>query len=159
MSIFRTVQQFFSAPPAPAARPDSSELLVTEPEQCNQPVSDWETTTGRVFHPQQERSITYHNSEINGVCTGNIGELTGSAMIGLFDDLPTWLPSLLIQVTIRADEGELTASLREIGGKIISIMAPGTLECNTELVNGRVWLRCESGAIPARCIQYEAIII
>jgi hypothetical protein len=120
---------------------------------------DWETTAGRLYQPQQERNITYHNSEINGTCTGNIGGLTGSAMVGLFEDLPVWLPSLLIQVAVEADKGELTVSLREVGGEVISVVAPGTLECNTELVGGRVWLRCESGPEPVQSIRYKAIII
>lgn len=159
MSIFRSVKQFLSGQRTAAVRVDSLELAVAEPAQVSQLVSDWETTEGRLYHPQQECNITYHNSEINGTCTGKIGELTGSVMIGLFEDLPMWLPSLLVRVTLRTDEGELTASLREENGTVVRVLAPNTLECNAKLVEGRVWLRCESGPTPTRNIRYEVIII
>ena len=159
MSILNTVKQFLIGQPTAPGWADSPELASAEPEPSTPSVNDWETTTGRVCHPQQERKVTYHNSEINGLCTGKIGELTGSAMIGLFEDMPAWLPSLLIRVTVQTDEGELSASLCERNGTIVHIPVPGTLECNPELINGRVWLRCESGQSPARNIQYEAVII
>lgn len=159
MSIFKLVKQFLSGQRTAAVRVDSLELAVVEPAQVSQLVRDWGTTEGRLDHPQQERNVTYHNSEISGTCTGKIGELTGSVMIGLFEDLPTWLPSLLIRVTLRTDEGELTASLREGNDNVVSISTPGTLEGNAELIEGRVWLRCESGPTPARNIRYEAIIV
>ena len=80
-------------------------------------------------------------------------------MIGLFEDLPTWLPSLFIRVAVQANEGELTASLRERNGAIVSGTAPGSFEGNAELTEGRVWLRCESGLEPARNVCYEVTII
>ncbi len=90
---------------------------------------------------------------------GTIAELTGPVMISLFEDLPTWLPKLLIRVTVQAGEGELTASVSEGNGVVTSVSAPGTLESNAELVAGCVWLRCESGLTPARNVSYEVIII
>ena len=159
MSIFHAVRQFFNAPPPSIPRVDSPVSSVVELEQLGPLANKWEITTGRLYHPHQERRVTFHNSEIDGTCTGKIGELTGSVMVGLFDELPTWLPSLLIRVTIWAIEGELTVSLRESNGAIVSALAPGTLEGNAELVSGRVWLRCESGPMPARNICYEAVII
>ncbi len=159
MSLFHTVKQFLSGPPTRRVAANSPTVSVADPELPTSPANDWETTTGRLHHPQQERNVTYHNSEISGTCTGKIGELNGSAMVGLFEDLPTWLPSLLIRVTVRVADGDLTASIRESSGAIGSVVAPGTVECNAELVAGRVWLRCESGPLPARGIQYEVIII
>lgn len=159
MSILHTVRQFFSSPPMPPVRAASSVMPVVEPEQSTPPADDWTITTGRLLGPQQERNVTYRNSEINGTCVGKVDELTGSVLIGLFEDLPTWLPSLLIRVTVGAEQGELTASLRERNGIIVSVMAPGTFEGDAELTDGRVWLRCESGTAPARNIHYEVIII
>ncbi|GAB2604536.1 hypothetical protein [Spirosoma areae] len=159
MSILNTVKQFLSGQRTSVVWADSPESTGSEVGHSSLPVIEWEATTGRLRHPQQERKLTYHNSEINGICTGKIGELTGSVMIGLFEDLPSWLPYLLIRVTVQADEGELTASLREGNGAIVSVSTPGTCEATTELINGRAWLRCESGPTPARQIRYEVVII
>lgn len=157
MSIFRAVREFFSSPPV-----SSVELPVdyaAEPQQPQLSGTGWEVTTGRLHRVQQERNVIYHNNGISGTCTGKIGELTGSVMVGLFEDLPTWLPSLLIRVTVRVDEGELTASLRERNGTVVSLPTPATLECNAELVSGRAWLQCDSGSTAARNIYYEVVII
>lgn len=159
MSILNTVKQFLTGQRTSSGWVNSTEISIVEREPSIPAVNDWEVTTGRVSHPQQERKVTYHNNEINGLCTGKIGELTGSAMIGLFEDMPAWLPSLLIRVTVQTDEGKLSASLRERNGTVVQIPVPGVLECNPELVRGRVWLRCESGQSPARNIRYEAVII
>ena len=159
MSILHTAREFFGGPPVLTVRADPPKLPVAEPEQPAPPVSDWKITTGRLHGLQQERNVTYHNSEIVGTCTGEIGELTGSVMVGLFEDLPTWLPSLFVRVTLQADEGELTVSLRQRNGVIVSRTAPGSLEGDAELTDGRVWLRCESGPALVRNICYEAAII
>ena len=159
MSILNTVKEFLSGKRPSNELIDSPQLAVVELPQPGLPADDWETTTGRLRYPQQERRVTYHNSEISGTCTGKIGELTGSVMVGLFEDLPLWLPSLLIQVRVQTDAGELTASLRDCTGEIVSVSAPGTFEGNAELVSGRVWLRCEAGPTPARNVRYEVVII
>ena len=159
MSILHTVRQFFSSPPMPPVRADSSAMPVVELEPSTPSTNDWAITTGQLLGPQQERNVTYRNSEITGTCVGKVDELTGSVLIGLFEDLPTWLPSLLIRVTVRAEKGELTASLRERNGTIVSVTAPGTFEGDAELTDGCVWLRCESEAAPARNVRYEVTII
>lgn len=159
MSIFKSVKQLLGGQRTAAVRVDSLELAVVKPAQVSQLISDWETTEGRLDQPQQACKLTFHNGGISGTCTGKIAELTGSAMVGLFEDLPAWLPSLLVRLTIQTDTGELIASLRESTGTIVSVSAPGTLECNTELTKGRVWLRCESGPMPVRNLSYEMVII
>jgi len=159
MSVLHTVREFFSSPPVLTVQTDSPKLPVAEPEQPAPPVSDWGITMGRLHRLQQERNVIYRNSEITGICTGEIGELTGSVMVGLFEDLPIWLPSLFVRVTIRADEGELTVSIRQRNGVIVSTTAPGSFEGDAELTDGRVWLRCESGPSLVRNVRYEAAII
>ncbi|GAB3642910.1 hypothetical protein [Spirosoma arcticum] len=159
MSILHTVKEFFSGTTVLPVRADSPELLSAELELPTAPVNDWEITMGRVHGPQQERNVIYRNNEITGTCTGKIGELTGSVMVGLFEDLPTWLPSLFIRVTVQAGEGELTVSFRERNGAIVGGTAPGSFEGNAELTDGRVWLRCESGPKPVRNVRYEVAII
>lgn len=159
MSVFQTVRQFFSGLPAPTIQTNSPPPVIAEPTLRNPSADDWTVTTGRVYQPQQERNVTYHNSEISGSCTGLIGELVGSAMVGLFEDLPAWLPSLLVRVTVQVNEGELILSLRERSGTVVSVAAPGSLEADTELTDGRIWLRCESGRESARAIRYEVVII
>lgn len=158
MSLFQTVRQFFSGSPAPTGLTDTPAPVVAEPVLTTS-ADDWTVTTGRLYQPQQERNVTYHNSEINGTCTGQIGELVGSAMVGLFEDLPAWLPSLLVRATVEVGEGELTLSLRERNGTIVSVVAPGSLEADAELTDGRIWLRCESGRESARAIRYKVVII
>lgn len=159
MSILHTVSRFFSSLPTVSVQADSSATPVAEQKQFTPPVNDWALTTGRLRGSQQERNVTYRNSEITGTCVGKVEELTGSVLIGLFEDLPTWLPSLLIRVTMQIEEGELTVSLRERNGTIVSVTAPGAFEGDAELTDGRVWLRCESGSAPARHIRYEVVII
>jgi hypothetical protein len=159
MSILHTVKQFFSGPPVLPVRADSPEFSGAALELPATPVNEWEIMMGRLYRPQQERNVTYRNNEITGTCTGKIGELTGSVMVGLFEDLPIWLPSLFIRVVVQAGEGELIASLREGDGAIVSGMAPCSFEGNAELTDGRVWLRCESGPVPARNVCYEVTII
>ena len=159
MFTFQAIRQFFSSPSVIGSQPSSPALSVADLTPAKALYAEWLLTKGRFYQLQQHRHVTCRNSEISGTCRGQAGELVGSAMISLFKGLPDWLPTLLIKLSVRADEGELTVSVCNHDGTIIRATAPSTLEAQVELVAGHAWLRCEAGLTPVRNLRYEATII
>lgn len=119
----------------------------------------WPLTSGTSHNVHQERNVSYCNNQISGRCVGRIGELKGALMLYPFEDMPAWLTSLQVRLTVETEAGDVRVSLLEPSGSITTLTAPCTLAGQFAVTNGRLALRCETDATSARGLCYEAVII
>ena len=163
MSLFNDFRRLFAKEPAPTktrvlATVETLDEL-TQPEPLIPATARWPLAVGTSRNIRQERDVNFHNNAISGRCTGRIGELSGAMMIYVFEDLPTWLTSLQVRLSIETEGGDVRLSLLEPGGSTAMLTAPGTLAGQFAISNGCLVFRCETGAKLVRGLYYEAVII
>lgn len=159
MSLLTHVNRLFGGRPAPETTLPAALPTALETALVNNPETGWEPTAGAVHRPHQERRVTFRDNQVSGRCVGRMAELTGSALLCAFEDLPAWLPSLTVRLTVGAAEGTFAVSLRQPGGAVVAVTAPGTLESEVQLVGGRLHLRCEAAGRVAKGLRYEVVIV
>ena len=163
MSLFNNFRQFFTKEPTPTetrvlAKVETLAEL-TQPELFVPSAARWTLAVGASRNVRQERDVALHNNAISGRCTGRIGELSGAMIIYVFEDLPIWLTSLQVRLTVETEGGDVRVSLLEPGGSTATLTAPGTLAGQFAITNGSLTLRCETSAKLVRSLYYEAVII
>ncbi|MBC7891616.1 MAG: hypothetical protein H7Y12_05325 [Sphingobacteriaceae bacterium] len=158
MSLLNQVHRLFRGRTLPET-PPVAEQPAPERVPADSAEDAWGYTSGFARRPQQERRLTFRDNEVRGRCVGRIAELSGSTLLCAFEDLPVWLPSLTVRLSVQAVEGEFTASLRQPGGEVVAVTAPGTLEIEVGLVRGLLQLRCEAGGGVVKGLRYELVIV
>lgn len=107
----------------------------------------------------QERSLSLSNGTVIGHLVGQIAELLGSTQINAFDGLPNWLPSLTIRLTLSVAGGSYKATLLKPDGKLFQLTAPGSVETQVAVRDGKLGFSFEALPLPAQGLCYEITII
>ena len=163
MSLFHDLKRLITGDRHPA-----EPLVLTADEEQPAPAQSvpsihvhtfWPLAAGTSRNVHQERKVNYHNNAVSGRCIGRIGELTGALIIYPFEDMPTWLTSLHVRLTVEIEAGDVQIALLEPSGSITTLTAPCALAGQFAIINGCLALRCETDASSAKGLSYEAVII
>lgn len=169
MFFFDTLKKILSgelptlAYSASATQTAHTSIVDTLPFAAAVPAFEAGRVVGHISEHHQQRTLSLKNGTVVGYLTGQIGELLGNVQIDAFEGLPNWLPSLSIRLTLTAAEGSCRVTMHQPAdneqGALAQLTAPGSLETQAAILNGKLRISFEALTSPAKGIHYELTII